>query len=98
MFPNTMEGVIRGFYEHRKRAIWECHACGRVAIDSLDETECKFYFPEDGKVGNLFEITYNVTRADELKKNVDECTRTLEKLTVEIDAELNRLLIELKNQ
>jgi hypothetical protein len=58
-FPNTLEGQIKGIYEYKERDVWECADCGRLAIDIKDEvglTEVKWYIPEDGIPGDLFDI------------------------------------------
>jgi hypothetical protein len=59
LFPNCLEGEIKGTYEYKDRSVWECPHCGRLAIDVKDDedlTIIKWYVPEDGKVGNLFDI------------------------------------------
>lgn len=59
--PNTMEGEIKGIYEYKERDVWECYQCGRLWID-IDDPEVKgchiskSYIPENGEVGNLFDI------------------------------------------
>jgi len=57
--PNTMEGDLRGCYEYKDRNVWECPKCGRLAIDVKDIdglTIVKWYLPENGEVGNLFDV------------------------------------------
>ena len=63
MCPNTLEGDLKGSYEYKDRNVWECDQCGRlhIDIDDPDVKGChitKSYIPEDGKVGNLFDIGY----------------------------------------
>lgn len=58
-FPNELEGNLRSTYGYKDRSVWECPECGRLAIDLKDMqgyTIVKWYDPEDGKVGNLFEV------------------------------------------
>ena len=68
--PNVLEGDLRGSYEYEDRNVWECPYCGRLAIDIKDEkglTIVKWYKPEDGKVGNLFNIGTGDQLIDHLK-------------------------------
>lgn len=57
--PNCLEGELKGIYEYKERDVWECSECGRLAVDVKDEkglTIVKWYLPEDGKPGELFNI------------------------------------------
>lgn len=59
LFPNEVEGDLTSSYGYKSRDVWECLECGRLAIDVLDDkglTKVKWYNPDDGKVGNLFEV------------------------------------------
>ena len=70
-FPNTLEGDLTGSYEHNERSVWECPECGRLAIKIKDEddlTIIKWYMPEDGKIGNLFNIGREEDSVNHLKK------------------------------
>ena len=61
IFPNYIEGEIKGIFEYKTRSVWQCGFCGRLWID-VDDPEVKgchiskSYLPEDGKSGDLFEI------------------------------------------
>lgn len=82
--PNNLEGEICGLFEYKKRYVWECCECGRLFID-VDDLEIKgcsiqkIYVPEDGKVGNLFDVgdgeqffkyleCFWISHAEDLKK------------------------------
>ena len=70
LFPNTIEGNLRGTWEYKDRDVWECPECGRLAIDIKDEkglTIVKWYKPENGEVGNLFAIGTGKELIEELK-------------------------------
>ncbi len=57
--PNTMEGDLRSSYGYKDRSVWECSECGRLAIDIEDDdglSIVKWYKPENGEVGNLFNV------------------------------------------
>lgn len=57
--PNELEGDLRSTYGYVDRRVWECPECGRLAIDVKDDqglTIVKWYMPENGKAGNLFEV------------------------------------------
>ncbi len=61
LVPNTLEGSLKGSYEYKDRDVWECPDCGRLAIDidDPDYPEChiiKWYLPENGKCGDLFNV------------------------------------------
>lgn len=70
VFPNQIEGRIRGDYDFNERIVWECPFCGRLQIDVKDQegtTVQKSYIPEDGVMGHLFGID---SRDEELIKYV----------------------------
>ncbi len=83
MCPNTLEGDIRGSYEYKDRSVWECPNCGRLAIDVKDDdglTIVKWYVPEDGKVGNLFDVGTSKEFEDYLKREIEPHMETALKL------------------
>ena len=58
--PNYLEGEIKGAYEYEHRNVWECIECGRLSIDIKDAeglTIVKWYKPEDGTSGKLFNVS-----------------------------------------
>lgn len=60
-FPNTLEGEIRGIFEYKSKDVWECENCGRLLIEVDEPTrkgckKIKYYVPEDGLCGELFDI------------------------------------------
>lgn len=73
LYPNILQGTITGDFSFRNRDIWECHKCGRLAIDVKDDdgqVYVKWYLPEDGEIGNLFSITDSSTVITELKESI----------------------------
>ena len=61
LVPNLLEGEIKGIYEYENKNVWECRNCGRLCIDIPDPNceNChisKSYVPEDGQIGELFNI------------------------------------------
>jgi hypothetical protein len=71
LFPNHVEGEIRGSYEYKERDVWECDECGRLAIDVIGKDgleEVKWYVPSDGKPGNLFGVANAKQYEEHLKK------------------------------
>ena len=81
--PNTLEGDLRGSYEYKDRSVWECHKCGRLAIDVKDEdglTIVKWYIPENGEVGNLFGVGTRNEFEDYLKLEIEPHMESVLKL------------------
>ncbi len=71
VFPNTMEGEIKGLYEYQHHDVWECLECGRLQIDVKNKeglTISKSYIPEDGEIGNLFDVGTGEQVIEHLKK------------------------------
>jgi hypothetical protein len=71
LFPNQIEGDITGAYEWTGRGVWECDNCGRLWIDDKDEEGLpisKPYFPERGKIEDLFKVGTGEELIDHLKK------------------------------
>jgi hypothetical protein len=65
-FQNTIEGHIKVIYEYVYKDVWERDERGRLSVDMKDEkvlTISKWYNPEDGKTGNLF---------DELRQEIED--------------------------
>ncbi len=106
--PNKTEGEIKGLYEYEYRNVWQCFECGNLAVDIKDNdglTRVKWYVPDDGKSGDLFDIGSAEQFIDYLKKQwsqykdsfkqleADECGGSLEywrDRAARFEIELNR--------
>lgn len=81
--PNELEGDLRSTYGYEDRDVWECPECGRLAIDVQDEnglTVVKWYIPEDGKVGDLFQVGSSEDFLKYLKHFINWYKEDIEKL------------------
>ncbi len=74
VFPNLLEGEIKGAYEYKHHNVWECDKCGRLFIDVKNDqglTDSKSYTPDDEIVGNLFGIAGTEEFEKHLKENIE---------------------------